>query len=355
MRNLLVALFLAVATPAVAAEPACTLTTSSFSIGDLPLRATLRGPVVTKPALSGLLGILGARDPMAATLTLPPSPDEIVPLHFQSPDLTLDAFIEARRAPLRPKTAAIYDQFLIPTHVELVGVARNGVLVRVRASAELELVRPIALPPLPCDALSIERRTVDVSALVPRGREYRQLVGTAIPLAIAPGGLTVATLRPVASSRSAAILEKRGADTRISWEVDDNLVVGWVLSTAIGAPPSDRVARAKGAEAKMADPSERLTCSHDLPLLVEQGDAPAVAVGTIRKSATFDLYDRRSPHATVRPPHISAATGARFVVANAELAACQAADSGLSFGGSLGDFEGFGSSRPKPKPKPKRR
>ena len=178
--------------------------------------------------------------------------------------------------------------------------ARSGaVAVKFDPHEGIELVQPPLAADVRCEALALDTKPVEPSAVLPASKQEKPLllrVGVSIPLSLTAGGAPLAKLTAKAGADAfVTALETAGKDTRVSWWRKDSVIFGWVPTSQLTVPKGSYTGEESGSggfgiSCGMLPAVSRVVCPEDVPFVVE-ADGERMTVGKILAGVTIDVMD----------------------------------------------------------------
>jgi len=238
----------------------------------------------------------------------------------------------AAELPIFPEKRVTLGGIFVPynsTSLRFVGATADSVRIAApRPPIELTHLRVPLEAEVPCSSASLDWGTERPS--VGESLDHAVLIGETIPLSATALGVPLTNLLPTRDgSRHVSILERQASAVRISWELRDGFVTGWVAKTSVKsakAPDQEAYGTGSGNTRKRgAAPRETKSCDRELSLGVVL-DGEAMIVGTIEPQAILDLFavDGERVAVRVRDAEIGMSDGATLFVSASEIRDCTA-------------------------------
>ncbi len=254
-------------------------------------------------------------------------------LELEADGISVTGHIDSGASDLRATKAFWLSGFVLPTPftlLEWTEAARGEITVTAAAPARLEVLAPPLSAIAPCEDVAATMGAFSAADAIDgfKKAKVRQLV-TARPVDIArtPGGPPVARAHATGGSDEVSLLDVRGGNSRIAWNVASLMVVGWVKSADIHVPGTG-VGFGSG-HGRLGAPHytgdyKKVVCSIDVDLVAEIGEARFLT-GRIRAGTVLELSstNERFTSVRVRSQLIVPSEDARWVVPNPDLEGCQ--------------------------------
>ncbi len=173
----------------------------------------------------------------------------------------------------------------------------------------------------PCKDLLLMPSEFDAWDALPAGKRVSVSAGTEVQLRSRPGVIARTKLK-LGHRINCRLLEQQGELSRITWGEQTALIIGWVPSSAIGAPHGYRRShRARPPRVRMGhNQPVKLTCRQPVDLWVELDRR--YRVGRLEANVKVGLQKRTAKGAFLRAPeYVALLSPARLFVSNEETAA----------------------------------
>ena len=244
---------------------------------------------------------------------------------------------EVAELEFHPNRAVVLDAIVIPNvqaRLQLLGAVSESLQIAYVSSgpADPQLIpEPRVSGSVSCDGVDLEPARFDpVSALDAQSPSAARLEGgIRVHIAAAPGKRPFAEMR-TSRPQTVAVVEEQGNFARIAIARDTDVVVGWVPKAylkpeVIGLGNIGTIGHGAGTGRGYGFPIHgTIRCPHDVPLRVEL-DNITKTVGILRAEHGVEIDESLGDHYAVQPrtPSLTAVNGARFLLAAADLDACQ--------------------------------